>query len=111
MRGLERCDICGQNVNMGYWLITNSNLRLSLEVPVITLHYMEHGSLSYAGDVHGKGRIDVTLLKKILEMPQQCCDLGTILSPADVNQDCKVDADDLNEFIRIWLEEINNDSD
>ena len=78
-----------------------------IDVPMIVLHYMEHGSFSYSGDVHGKGRIDVALLKKILEMPQQCGDLGTIFSPADVNKDCIVDINDVNDFIIMWLEEIS----
>lgn len=111
MKGLERCDICGQNVNMGYWLVTNSDLKLSVEVPEITLHYMEHGSFSYAGDVHGKGRIDVALLKKILEMPQQSGDFGTMFSPADVNQDGIVNTDDLSDFVEMWLDEIKPGSD
>ncbi|MBN2590297.1 MAG: hypothetical protein JXA96_10580 [Sedimentisphaerales bacterium] len=107
MFGLEKCDICGEYVNMGFFRITNATLGLSIEVPVITWHYMEHGSFSYSGDVHGKGRIDVALLKKILDMPQQCGDLGTIYSPADVNQDCIVDISDMTDFVEIWLNEIN----
>ena len=58
-RGLESCSICGTSVNMGYWQITNLRLGLSIDVPEIVLHYMQHGSFSYAGDVHGKGRMDV----------------------------------------------------
>jgi len=111
MKGLEHCDICGQNVNMGYWRITNAALKLSIEVPEITLHYMEHGSFSYSGDVHGKGRIDVALLKKILEMPQQSGDLGTMFSPADVNRDGIVNTDDLSDFVELWLNEIKPNSD
>ena len=111
LRGLEYCDICGEAVNMGHWLVTNSAIRQSIEVPVITLHYMTHGSFSYAGDVHGTGRIDASLLKKILDMPQQCGDLGTMFLPADTNRDCTVDISDLNEFIAMWLEEMRSNSD
>jgi hypothetical protein len=110
-RGLEFCDICGQSVNMGYWLITNAAIGKSIEVPEIILHYMVHGSFSYSGDVHGKGRIDVALLKQILEMPQQCGDLGTIHMPADINHDCKIDNKDLYDFIEKWLEESSYNSD
>ncbi len=110
LRGLEKCDICGESVNMGYYLVTNATSGLSIEVPVITLHYMEHGSFSYSGDVHGKGRIDVALLKKILEMPRQG-GLGTIFPPADINRDDIVDINDLSEFIDIWLQETNYNSD
>jgi hypothetical protein len=67
------------------------------------LHYMRHGSFSYSGDVHGKGRLDIPLLAKILEMPQRCGDLGTLFSPADANKDCQVDLDDLTELIEQWL--------
>ena len=103
-RGLEWCEICGKSVNMGYWQVINPNLGLSIEVPVIVCHYMEHGSFSYWGDVHGKGRIDVALLVKILEMPRRCGDLGTIYPPGDLNQDCRVDIDDLVVFVEQWLE-------
>ena len=103
-RGLEWCEICGESVNMGYWQIVNPNLALSIDVPEIVSHYMEHGSFSYSGDVHGKGRIDVALLAKILEMPRRCGDLGTIYLPSDLNKDCKVDISDLAEFIQTWLE-------
>ena len=103
-RGIERCDICGETVNMGYWVVINPKLGLSIEVPVIVRHYMGHGSFSYSGDTHGKGRIEVALLVKILEMPRRCGDLGTMYLPGDLNKDCKVDIEDLAEFIEKWLE-------
>jgi hypothetical protein len=104
-RGLENCDICGVTVNMGYWQVRNLKLGLSIDVPVLSLHYMGHGSFSYAGDVHGKGRMDVALLVKILEMPRRCGDLGTIYLPSDVNKDCRVDAADFLELVERWLED------
>ena len=103
-RGLEWCEVCGESVNMGYCQITNLKLGLSIEVPYIVSHYMQHGSFSYSGDVHGKGRLDVPLLVKILEMPSRCGDLGTIYLPCDLNHDCKVDIQDLAEFFERWLE-------
>ncbi|HCO94294.1 MAG TPA: hypothetical protein DIU00_10135 [Phycisphaerales bacterium] len=103
-RGLENCDTCGLTVNMGYWEITNLRLGLSIDVPVLSLHYMEHGSFSFSGDVHGTGRTDLALLVKILEMPRQCGDLGTIYSPADLNRDCQVDSDDFVIFSEQWLQ-------
>ncbi|UCC98761.1 MAG: hypothetical protein JSW66_02480 [Phycisphaerales bacterium] len=110
-RGIEHCDICGATVNMGYWQVTNLRLGLSTDVPVLALHYMGHGSLSYAGDVHGTGRVDIPLLVKILEMPRRCGDLGTIYLPSDTNKDCRVDSADLLELVERWLEdaEINRD--
>ncbi|GAI36544.1 unnamed protein product, partial [marine sediment metagenome] len=103
-RGLETCEVCGVTVNMGYWKITNAKLDQSIEVPEILNHYMEHGSFSYSGDVHEKGRIDVAVLVKILEMPRRCGDLGTIYLPGDLNEDCRVDIDDLAAFVERWLE-------
>jgi hypothetical protein len=102
-KGIEHCHICPKIVNMGYWLVINPKLGLSVQVPDIVCHYMQHGSFSYAGDIHGKGRIDVALLVKILEMPTKCGDLGTIYLPGDLNKDCKVDFKDFAEFANQWL--------
>jgi len=107
-RGFENCSTCGQAVNMGYWQITNLKVGLSIDVPVLALHYMEHGSFGYEGNVHEKSRIDLPLLVKILEMPRQCGDLGTIFWPADFNMDCKVDADDFALFTEQWLQNIES---
>jgi hypothetical protein len=104
LRGLENCSTCGQAVNMGYWQITNLKLGLSIDVPVLALHYMEHGSFGYEGNVHNKSRLDLTRLVKILEMPCRCGDLGTIYQPADLNRDCRVDSDDFVIFIDQWLQ-------
>jgi hypothetical protein len=104
-RGLEWCEVCGESINMGYRRIVNLRLGLSIEVPYIVSHYMQHGSFSYSGDVHGQGRIDVPLLVKILEMPSRCGDLGTVYLPADLNKDCKVDIDDFVEFVDRWIGE------
>ena len=110
-RGLENCSTCGLAVNMGYWQITNLKLGLSIDVPVLALHYMEHGSFTYEGNVHEKSRIDLPLLVKILEMPRQCGDLGTIYQSADLNRDCKVDADDFALFTEQWLQNIDSNQD
>lgn len=107
-RGFENCGTCGLAVNMGYWEITNLRLGLSMEVPVLALHYMEHGSFSFAGNVHEKSRIDLPGLVKILEMPRQCGDLGTIYRPADLNRDCRVDSDDFVIFIEQWLQDTDS---
>ncbi|MEJ2703224.1 MAG: hypothetical protein P8Z79_12355 [Sedimentisphaerales bacterium] len=102
-RGLEYCGVCGSSVNMGYWRITNLKFGLSIDVPEIVLHYMKHGSFSYTGDIHGKGRMDLARLVKILEMPRRCGDLGTIYLPSDLNKDCQVDSTDFLEFVERWL--------
>ncbi|HUS72181.1 MAG TPA: hypothetical protein VMY06_03870 [Sedimentisphaerales bacterium] len=103
-KGLERCGVCGAMRNMGWWQVINPKLGLSIEVPDIVCHYMEHGSFSYAGDVHGKGRIDVPLLGKILEMPRCCGDLGTVYLPGDLNEDCSENFKDIAEVADKWLE-------
>lgn len=104
LRGLEQCGVCGAMRNMGWWQVINPKLGLSIEVPDIVCHYMEHGSFSYAGDVHGKGRINVPLLAKILEMPRRCGDLGTVYLPGDLNEDCSENFKDIAEFADKWLE-------
>ena len=104
MRGLEHCDICGEARNMGFWKIINPKQNLALDVPDILCHYMEHGSFSYAGDVHKKGRIDVALVVKILEMPRRCGHLGTVYPPGDLNKDCQVNFADIAEFANGWLQ-------
>ena len=110
-RGFENCSTCGEAVNMGYWQITNLRLGLSIDVPVLALHYMGHGSFSYEGNVHEKSRIDLARLVRILEMPRQCGDLGTIYQPADLNRDCLVDSDDLTIFLEQWLQHIDSNQD
>ena len=96
---------------MGYWQIVNPKLGLSIDVYDITCHYMSHGSFSYSGlhldppnDPFHNGRVDIELLAKILEMPQQCGDLGTMYLPGDLNKDCKVDLTDFAEFADKWLD-------
>jgi hypothetical protein len=107
-RGLENCTTCGAAVNMGYWQITNLKLGLSIDGPVLALHYMEHGSFGYEGNVHAKSRIDLPRLARILEMPRRCGDLGTVYQPADLNRDCRVDSEDFTIFTEQWLQEINS---
>ena len=62
LKGLERCAICGETVNMGHLTVCNPLAHLYAKMPYVMLHYMEHGSFSFAGDVHGEGRAEVKLL-------------------------------------------------
>lgn len=108
--GLERCEICGKSVNMGHWQVINPKLGLSINLYDITCHYMSHGSFSYSGLQLGpphepfhNGRVDITLLAKILEMPTRCGHLGTIYLPGDLNEDCKVNFADVAELADKWL--------
>ena len=75
-RGEERCDICATNVNMGYLSICNPQAHLSVDLPYIALHYLEHDSFSFAGDVHGIGRSEVKRLLDVLFRPAVSIDVG-----------------------------------
>lgn len=74
MWGIEICSVCGETVNMGYVEITHTERGLVAQVPYIALHYLEHGSLSYDGDIH-TGRIELQTLKQILS----ACDPAHLL--------------------------------
>jgi len=63
--GIETCDVCGADFNMGSIRIVNPQRGLEMEFPIIGLHYLEHGSLSYMGTVHD-GRVDLYALKRVL---------------------------------------------
>jgi hypothetical protein len=65
--GLETCDQCGMEINMGFLEVVNPTKALTVSCPFISLHYMEHGSFSYAGSVH-EGRLDVVRLLEALEL-------------------------------------------
>lgn len=65
MRGMETCQKCGKEVNMGHIIIVNPLRNLELQIPYIGLHYMESGCFSYWGDIH-KARVNIDTLKKIL---------------------------------------------
>jgi hypothetical protein len=64
--GDENCQVCGQAINMGFVSIHNYRRDLLIQIPIIALHYLEHGSFSYDGTEHS-GRIDIELLKRILD--------------------------------------------
>ncbi|MCR4439560.1 MAG: FlgD immunoglobulin-like domain containing protein [bacterium] len=68
-KGLETCAICGELVNMGYVEIVNPMERFVVEMPYIALHYLEHGSFAYEGDVHGRGLEEPRTLDCVLHSP------------------------------------------
>lgn len=63
--GIETCSVCGETVNMGSVEIVNPLEDITLELPIIALHYLGHGSYSYSGDVHA-GRTLPTVLSAVL---------------------------------------------
>ncbi|MBN2272599.1 MAG: hypothetical protein JXN61_18445, partial [Sedimentisphaerales bacterium] len=50
--GMEYCDQCGMPINMGFLEVVNPARALTASCSFIALHYMEHGSFSYAGTEH-----------------------------------------------------------
>lgn len=68
--GLETCNICGEAVNMGFYEVVNPLETLSATVPCIAKHYLEHGSLAYAGSEH-QGFLNVPLVRTALESSGQ----------------------------------------
>jgi hypothetical protein len=102
--GLETCEVCGEQVNMGFVHIANPQLHIDIDIPFIILHYMKHSSFSYAGDVHGRGRLDLARLLRVLEMPQRCGDLLTLYLPGDVNEDCRINLVDVAALANRWLQ-------
>jgi hypothetical protein len=64
--GQENCEICGHTVNMGFLEVTDPVKGLTVNIPYIGLHYMEHGSFSFDGTVND-GRADVADLHEILK--------------------------------------------
>jgi hypothetical protein len=79
LKGLEWCGICGQSVNMGHLTVCNPQAQLYAKLPYIALHFMEHGSLSYDGSVHGQGRLWIQHLVETLasRKPSHLLSIGT----------------------------------
>jgi len=65
VKGLERCEVCGEMVNMGHLTVINPRENLRLEVPYLTRHFLTHGGFSYTGTEH-EGRVDVASLEVAL---------------------------------------------
>ncbi len=63
--GLEKCSVCGTEVNMGCVVITNDVSKESITLPYISLHYLAHGSFSFSGELH-QGRVHLLRLLRIL---------------------------------------------
>ncbi|MGQ9852244.1 MAG: T9SS type A sorting domain-containing protein [Candidatus Oleimicrobiaceae bacterium] len=63
--GVEKCSVCGAEVNMGCVVITNDAHKESITLPYISLHYLAHGSFSFSGELH-QGRVHLLRLLRIL---------------------------------------------
>jgi hypothetical protein len=101
--GLETCEKCGETVNMGIVVIINPDLDLSVEIPYVGLHFMEHGGFSYAGDIHA-GRVNVPLLHALLTSER---DPHWLAVEGDADQDGLTD----DEEIGLETDPQKNDTD
>jgi len=63
--GIENCEVCGAEENMGFVRIRNPHTGDYIDIPFIALHYLSHGSFSYDGTEHD-GRIDFNHLGEVL---------------------------------------------
>ncbi len=64
--GIEICEVCGEDVNMGYVEVHNPMTGTSFQVDYIALHSMEHESFDYQGSIH-EGRLDPAGIREVLE--------------------------------------------
>ncbi|MCK4597211.1 hypothetical protein KAU04_04195, partial [bacterium] len=65
MDGIENCQVCGEEMTMGGWVIHNPMQDTLIYIPNMALHFMEHGSFSFGGTTNS-GRVDIELFKRIL---------------------------------------------
>ncbi|MBC7186325.1 MAG: hypothetical protein H5U38_04720 [Calditrichaeota bacterium] len=88
--GLEKCSICGADVNMGFVVISNDQLKETITLPYVALHYLEHGSLSFSGELH-QGRVHLLRLLRVLALSDRV-HLLQVESAADEDDDGLLDA-------------------
>lgn len=67
MWGLENCQVCGSIHNMGYVEITNPENNRKIQVPLVALHSLAHGSFAYNGTEHQNERLDAIKLIRTLK--------------------------------------------
>ncbi|MGC8744092.1 MAG: hypothetical protein ACP5T0_09455 [Verrucomicrobiia bacterium] len=69
MDGYEICPVCGDTITMDWWLVYNPVNKLSISIPSMALHYLEHGGFSWSGGnmFGGNGRVNPLQLKAVLD--------------------------------------------
>ena len=73
MLGLVTCEVCGEDVNMGYVVIENWLNGMSIQLNYIALHALENGCMVYSYRYCPwpcglfTGQLDLDLLKRVLE--------------------------------------------
>jgi len=65
--GTETCEMCPFTICMDHWDIVNPSIGMTVSLPVMAAHYMEHGSFSYAATYHN-GRAHIAQLLRVLEL-------------------------------------------
>jgi hypothetical protein len=50
MRGVVRCAMCGEAINMGHIWLANTSKSDTTRISYLALHYMEHGSLAHQAE-------------------------------------------------------------
>lgn len=92
--GLEICQICGAQINMGFVRIINPMRQLQQDIPFMGLHFLDCHCFSYDGTIHS-GRVDVGLLKKIL-YPYQPSHILSVAGDTDHDGLTDMEEDSLN---------------
>jgi hypothetical protein len=101
MDGIERCEVCGIDVNMGHVDIVNPLEDLTVSVSFVALHTLGHGGFVYEGSVQA-GRILPTVLRTVLQARGHAHWLSV---PGDADGDGLTDAEEL----RLGLDPSNPD--
>lgn len=66
-KGTVRCDVCGEIVNMGYLQVIHPAEKTEVVVPILAMHFMEHGGLRYrSDDLYFDSRVDPRLTDIVL---------------------------------------------
>lgn len=68
MRGLVICEVCAETMNMGYVEVVDPRTGGRVTVPVISLHYMSHGSFTAQATPEYGPRVDVVNLARTLAL-------------------------------------------
>ena len=106
MYGLETCQKCGVEVNMGYVRIINPMRQMQLDIPFIGLHYLDYHCFSYEGNLH-TGRVNLDSLKQIL-FPYQSMHMLPVTG--DTDQDGLTDAEEDSLYFDANNADTNGDS-
>jgi hypothetical protein len=106
MNGLETCQKCGAQVNMGYVRIINPMRQMQTDIPYLGLHFLDYHCFSYEGNTQS-GRVNLDSLKKIL-FPYQSAHMFPVVGDSD--QDGLTDAEEDSLYFDPNNSDTNGDS-